>query len=316
MCPPTGAAFCQIMDATFPGKVPLQRVNFNASLSYEITQNYKILQQVFARCHVQKNIDVDQLQRGTFQDNLEFLQWIKHYHDVNTVLHPGEYKAHERRRQCGCAEPKCAPGKFGAKRPISTSLSASTSSGGAASLAAKKARTASASVHITTTRPHSSTTSTSASASMARGAACSVSAARGTARGTGAPAVRAVREQVSAEDAEELRRVAEGACEGVTVQQFADLKFSLESMEKERDFYYGKLRAVEDLCQEVLAQQSEAEDAGDAASPLTAFVNKVISVLFVLGFTHSGVVFARKEMLSHHVFWFLKHAHHAQVQEG
>ena len=139
------------MDATFPGKVPLQRVNYNASLSYEITQNYKILQQVFARCHVQKNIDVDQLQRGTFQDNLEFLQWIKHYHDVNTVLHPGEYKARERRRQCGCAEPKGAPGKLGVKRPISTSLSASTAQGGAGGLAAKKGRTASSSVHVTTT---------------------------------------------------------------------------------------------------------------------------------------------------------------------
>ena len=270
------------MDATFPGKVPLQRVNYNASLSYEITQNYKILQQVFARCHVQKNIDVDQLQRGTFQDNLEFLQWIKHYHDVNTVLHPGEYKARERRRQCGCAEPKCAPGKFGVKRPISTSLSTSGAQSGAGSLAAKKGRTTSSSVHVTTSRPHSGSTGSSTS----RSAACSASVARGAVRpaadGSAGRAVRAAREQVSAEDEEELRRVAEGPCEGVTVQQFADLKFSLESMEKERDFYYGKLRAVEDLCQEVLAQQSEAGDAGDAATPLTDFVNKVIAILFVM----------------------------------
>ena len=275
------------MDATFPGKVPLQRVNFNASLSYEITQNYKILQQVFARCHVQKNIDVDQLQRGTFQDNLEFLQWIKHYHDVNTVLHPGEYKARERRRQCGCAEPKCAPGKFGVKRPISTSLSASTAQGGVAgSLAAKKGRTTSSSVHVTTSRPHSGST-----ASTSKGGSFSVSVARGAARTTGdgsagraaRTVAAATREQVSAEDEEELRRVAEGPCEGVTVQQFADLKFSLESMEKERDFYYGKLRAVEDLCQEVLAQQSEAGEAGESApTPLTDFVNRVISILFVL----------------------------------
>ena len=297
------------MDATFPGKVPLQRVNYNASLSYEITQNYKILQQVFARCHVQKNIDVDQLQRGTFQDNLEFLQWIKHYHDVNTVLHPGEYKARERRRQCGCAEPKGAPGKLGVKRPISTSLSASTAQGGAGGLAAKKGRTASSSVHVTTTRPHSG--SSSSSSSVSRSGSCSVSAVRGAARaaagdGSAGRAVRAVREQVSAEDEEELRRVAEGPCEGVTVQQFADLKFSLESMERERDFYYGKLRAVEDLCQEVLAQQSEAGDAGDAAAPLTGFVNRVIAILFVLARTH-------------HAFGCKSCTHtctHAQVQEG
>jgi hypothetical protein len=33
-----GAAFCQIMDAIFPGKVPLHKVNFGAKLQYEVSE--------------------------------------------------------------------------------------------------------------------------------------------------------------------------------------------------------------------------------------------------------------------------------------
>ena len=32
----SGAAYCQIIDAVFPGKVPLSKVNFNARFEYEV----------------------------------------------------------------------------------------------------------------------------------------------------------------------------------------------------------------------------------------------------------------------------------------
>lgn len=74
--------------------------------------------------------------------------------------------------------------------------------------------------------------------------------------------------------------MAQSTCEGVTVQQYANMKFELEDMERERDFYYGKLRAVEDLCQETLAQQTEAEAAEEAhPAALTSFVNQVMAIL-------------------------------------
>ena len=249
-----GAAFCQIMDATFPGKVPLGRVNFNASLPHQVTQNYKVLQQIFSRYHVSKDMDVDKLQRGLFQDNLEFLQWIKHYHDVTTTLNPGEYKARERRKACGCEEPKCNTNKAGAKRP---------------------APKASTSAVTKRSRPAATSSSSVATRSKPQAAAAVQKATRSTTKTQQPP---------STEDQEELKAIAESHCDEVTVQQFADLKVSYETMEKERDFYYGKLRAVEDLCQTVLAEQSEVDDSAEtaSASSLTAFVNQVIAILFVI----------------------------------
>ena len=95
------------MDACFPGKVNLSRVNFNAYLPHEVTQNYKILQKTFASCGVQKYVDAEVLSRGRFIENLEFLQWLKCYYETNgSSVRPSDYHARERRRHFGIADPK------------------------------------------------------------------------------------------------------------------------------------------------------------------------------------------------------------------
>lgn len=76
-----GAAFCLIMDSIFPGKVPLQKVNFNAKFEYESIQNYKILQTIFNQNNISRVIEVNKLIQGRYQDNFEFLQWLKRFHD-------------------------------------------------------------------------------------------------------------------------------------------------------------------------------------------------------------------------------------------
>jgi RP/EB family microtubule-associated protein len=91
----TGALHCQIMDALHPGVVPLSKVNFNAKLDYEYIKNYKILQNVFTKLNIPKVIEVNKLIKGKHQDNLEFLQWMKRYWDVN--WQGGEYDAVGRR---------------------------------------------------------------------------------------------------------------------------------------------------------------------------------------------------------------------------
>lgn len=78
----TGALHCQILDAIFPGKVALHKVNFNATQEYQYVNNYKVLQSVFNKQKITKHVDVQKLIRGKYQDNLEFLQWMKHFFET------------------------------------------------------------------------------------------------------------------------------------------------------------------------------------------------------------------------------------------
>jgi len=52
-----------------------------AKVDHEYIPNFKLLQAAFDRLHISRNIDVDKLIRGKYQDNLEFLQWMKCYYD-------------------------------------------------------------------------------------------------------------------------------------------------------------------------------------------------------------------------------------------
>lgn len=73
----TGAVACQVTDLIFPGSIPMSRVNWAARSDYEFIQNYKLLQNAFTKNHVQRHVDVDKLIRAKYQDNLEFCQWLK-----------------------------------------------------------------------------------------------------------------------------------------------------------------------------------------------------------------------------------------------
>lgn len=73
----SGAIYCQIVDACNPGTVKMAKVNWMARAEHEFIPNYKILQAAFDRNNIQKHVDVDKLIRAKYQDNLEFLQWMK-----------------------------------------------------------------------------------------------------------------------------------------------------------------------------------------------------------------------------------------------
>ncbi|CAG4947391.1 unnamed protein product [Colias eurytheme] len=91
----TGAAYCQFMDMLFPGSVPMKRIKFKTNLEHEYIQNFKILQAAFKKMSVDKVIPVDKLIKGRFQDNFEFLQWFKKFFDAN--YDGREYDAFEAR---------------------------------------------------------------------------------------------------------------------------------------------------------------------------------------------------------------------------
>ena len=77
----TGAISCQITELIFPGSIPMSKVNWAARSDYEFVQNYKLLQNAFTKNCVQRHVDVDKLIRAKYQDNLEFCQWLKAFFD-------------------------------------------------------------------------------------------------------------------------------------------------------------------------------------------------------------------------------------------
>ncbi|RLM65988.1 hypothetical protein C2845_PM16G21570 [Panicum miliaceum] len=182
----SGAVQCQLMDMVHPGVVPMHKVNFDAKTEYDMIQNYKVLQDVFNKLRIVKNIEVNKLVKGRPLDNLEFLQWLKRYCDsVNNRIMNENYNPVERRSK-GCKE----RGSKGSNKS-SKSLQANRLSGG-----------------------------DSADGGPGVGKVCNTFA-----------------EEHYIEQIQQLS------------EKIADLKVSVDSMEKERDFYFSKLRDIEIPCQ-------------------------------------------------------------------
>lgn len=79
----SGAIYCQIFDALYPGKVAMSKVNFAARLEHEYVANFKILQTLLDKVGNIKVVPVDKLIKGKYQDNLEFLQWCYSFYCSN-----------------------------------------------------------------------------------------------------------------------------------------------------------------------------------------------------------------------------------------
>lgn len=76
-----GAIYIQLLDILFPTKSVLNKAKWLAKLEYECIMNYKLIQSVFSKIGIKKQMDVDKLIKGKYQDNLEFLQWFKAFYE-------------------------------------------------------------------------------------------------------------------------------------------------------------------------------------------------------------------------------------------
>ncbi|KAI4342562.1 hypothetical protein MLD38_027177 [Melastoma candidum] len=208
----SGAVQCQILDMTFPGVVPMHKVNFDAKSEYDMIQNYKVMQGVFNKLKIDKHIEVNKLVKGRPLDNLEFLQWLKRYCDsVNGGVMNEKYNPAERRS------------KGGRERAPKGTMRHSKS------LEATNARNTSPSDTIVI---HSKP-----------------SVGPRLDKTTGAAGGRKSLNEIQA-----------------LSKEVKDLKASAENLEKERDFYYRKLRDIETLC-----QTPELEDL-----PMSVSVKKIL----------------------------------------
>eukprot|EP00475_Leptophrys_vorax_P028298 TRINITY_DN40892_c0_g1_i2.p1 TRINITY_DN40892_c0_g1~~TRINITY_DN40892_c0_g1_i2.p1 ORF type:complete len:311 (-),score=55.93 TRINITY_DN40892_c0_g1_i2:170-1102(-) len=192
----SGAIHCQLMDAIYPGIVPMHKVNFDAKNEYEMIGNYKVLQDVFDKLKIAKHIEVSKLVKGRPLDNLEFMQWMKRYCDSVSkgVIDPSYNPVDRRNLSKGGKEiHKKMPQQSNPKprAPVRSQPAPTRPTGGAARASAMR-----------------------------------------TPAAPSAPDYQLFDKQV-----QELR------------EQISENKVTIDSLEKERDFYFAKLRDIEILCQ-------------------------------------------------------------------
>ncbi|XP_024362664.1 microtubule-associated protein RP/EB family member 1A-like [Physcomitrium patens] len=214
----SGAVYCQLMDVVHPGMVSMHKVSFDAKSEYEMIQNYKVLQDVFNKLKIGRHIEVSKLVKGRPLDNLEFLQWMKRYCDQinNNHVNP-TYNAAERRETC-------KGGKEMNRRALGTSSSSNNSQ-----VSAKSASTVGAKANGGGARRVTENTNPNVNGGGRGGGVV----------GGGLSAARHMKDGM-----EQVSGVNEDH-----VKQITELKLSVESLEKERDFYFTKLRDIEILCQ-------------------------------------------------------------------
>ncbi|KAL9044545.1 MAG: hypothetical protein Q9214_002323 [Letrouitia sp. 1 TL-2023] len=165
----------------------MSRVKFNVNTEYAYIQNFKILQNTFAKRQIDRLVPVESLIKCKMQDNLEFLQWTKRFWDQ---YYPGgEYDAVARRK--------------GGGNPVATAATPVTSSRTSGAGAAK----------------------------------------RGTTPNTGAA----------------RKGVVGGSTSMAVVHENNQLKETVAGLERERDFYFSKLRDIELLVQEAVEADPDIE---------------------------------------------------------
>jgi RP/EB family microtubule-associated protein len=229
----------------YPNTVPMNKVNWSASKDFEYLGNYKILQTCFTKLNIDRYIDVDRLISGKYMDNLEFMQWFKRYFEL-TISEKGDYDCLAQRAK-GKGGATMAHSSTGKPSSVPTAIKTSTAVRSTVKTSAPASRTASAPIPKT-----AAVTTTKKSASAA---VLPVST-------TVKPPDNSKLITLNAE-IEELKIANENSS-----QAFSDLRLDMDGLEKERDFYFDKLRDIEIILQDI-------DDSGKG-SELTAAVFKIL----------------------------------------
>lgn len=231
----SGAVYCQIIDACSPGCVAMKKINWMAKSDHEFIPNYKVLQTAFDKLQIERNIPVDQLIRAKYQDNLEFLQWMKHYWELEGAGRPS-YDAVSARD--GKILPAWAkPLGVAAASPALGSEKENLRPRQGAALAAKAPTE-----KRLPSKPAATPTKSPVGPKTPRQATAAGYAAPANSSALAAQAeTEALRTKVDSQD-----------------EEIQELRTTLDGLERERDYYFRKLREVEILCTTLQANMDPA----------------------------------------------------------
>ncbi|XP_039256858.2 microtubule-associated protein RP/EB family member 1-like isoform X1 [Styela clava] len=240
----TGAVYCQFMHMLFSNNINIKKVKWNSKLEHEYIANFKILQECFKKVRVDQNVPVEKLVKGRFQDNFEFVQWFKKFFDANYREECADYDAINMRSGAGLG---IADSKKGAAaRPMGH--------------VKKSVATVKPMLKRAPTTPKEEDKENSQRAGSPRSTARMAN--------TTAPARRAPTSSASTQELNVMREELEEARSESTA-----LQTTVEALEKERDFYFAKLRDIELICQDV-----EGEDG--AGLNIKELCEKVTEILY------------------------------------
>lgn len=229
----SGCVACQLLDMMFPNVVPMSKVNWSANKDFEYVANYKILQTGFTKLSIDRHIDVDRLITGKYMDNLEFMQWFKRYFELTVSDVSGYDCIGQRSKGKGGAAMACGASK---KSSVPTAVRAAKPQPPTAPAAAvvKKTQTVAVAPPQAPSLPANNNQSSYADSET-----------------------NAKMEALIAEN-EKLK-----AAEVEGQNSLNDLRHEMDGLERERDFYFDKLRDIEVIFQEI-------EDKGETSETTTA----------------------------------------------
>ncbi|KAI3422600.1 hypothetical protein GPALN_013100 [Globodera pallida] len=248
----------------------MKKVRLNSRLELDWLSNWKIVQTSWKQLGIEKVIPVEKLIKGKFQDNFEFLQWFKKFFDANYDGHPynplemrnfeelpkeGKLKANSGGTALKMPQRTAKPATGGRQlstaaptpRRVGSDASINSASGGSGITAASK-RVPSASAYGTAARQHPQQRVPASGVGRAAAAAPAppqhlppkAAASHATSALPALPADAHIIEELKQKNVEmyELRN------------QLAESDEVISGLERERDFYFAKLRKIEVLCQD------------------------------------------------------------------
>ncbi|KAM7449483.1 Microtubule-associated protein RP/EB member 3 [Porites harrisoni] len=215
----SGAAYCQFMDMLFMDCVNMSKVKFASNQEHEFIQNWKILQKAFKAAGVDKMVPVEKLVKGKFQDNFEFVQWFKKFFDANYQGPDPDYDPVKARHGKTDTPMNVAPRKGSGQlsRPA-------------------MGQNPTPSRVATSTRP-------------AAGGAGRIGGGAQKSQGISRPGQQPARSTGGAAGASAALMQKDTQIQELN-DKLTELQLTVDGLERERDFYFGKLRDIEVQCQE------------------------------------------------------------------